>query len=232
MKKKIISIIIIAMVIITVSVQACYAETNFAATIEITADKTTAEAGDIVTFTFAVVDIANAAGNTVSGMEGVITYNTDFFETIDPDNATGMVVNPVNGMISAAFSASTDKEIGTLQLQVKENPTGEGTVTFTQLAVSDGEAMVNTADKSFTITNSVAQAPEVNETVNILNILEENATETNEQEELLVNKVDDTVADTKIPQTGATPLLLGTIAVVGIIAIVIYKNYASFHDVK
>ena len=231
-----ISIIMIAMVIEILSVQICYAESNFAATIEITADKTTAEAGDIVTFTFAVVDIANAAGNTVSGMEGVISYNTDFFETIDPDNATGMVVNPVNGMISAAFSASADKEIGTLQLQVKENPTGEGTVTFAQLAVSDGEAIVNTADQSFTIVSNTTQnpdqTPDVNEIVDTLNILEENVVETNQQEELLVNKVDNTIADTKIPQTGATPLLLGTIAVVGIIALVVYKNYASFHDVK
>ncbi len=230
MKKKIISTIIMTILVFAISLNISYAAT-LTANLEITADKTQVRAGDTITFTFEVTDIANAAGNTVSAMEGVITYNTSFFETINPEDATGIVVNAENGMLSAAFSASTDKEIGTLQLKVKENPTGNGTVAFSALGVSDGVALANVDNKNFNIriTTTQVQSPGLTpgqEEIETLNIIEKNPIDANG------NRVDTTVADEKIPQTGATPLLMGMLAVVGIVAVIIYKKYASFHDIK
>ena len=149
--KKAISVIIILLIGILSVSSISYAAT-LQATLDITVDKQEVDAGgEYVTFDLKIKDIANAADGSVTAAEGVITYNTDFFETINPDDCTGIVVNQTNGMFSVAFSATSAKELGSIKLKVKSSPTGAGTVKFTGLNASDGEAIATTADKEFTI---------------------------------------------------------------------------------
>lgn len=150
MKKKIIAILIILISLLSVTCVSNAADLK--AVVDITADKTEVDSGEYVTFNIKVKDVANATNDEVSAMEGIITYSNTFFETVNSDDCTGIVVNSENGMFNTVISVKTEKDIGTIKLKVKSNPTGSGTVTFSGLKVSDGDYSVETADKTFTIT--------------------------------------------------------------------------------
>lgn len=149
MKKTIVGIIILFICMFCI-LNVSYAA-SLQATLEITADKEVTAGGEYVTFNIKIKDIANAADGSVTAAEGVISYSTDFFETVNPDDCTGVVLNQTNGIFSIAFSATSSKELGSIKLKVKANPTGTGTVKFTELKASDGEAIATTTDKEFTI---------------------------------------------------------------------------------
>lgn len=150
MKKKIIGVLILLICILSIANISNAADLK--ATVDIRADKTEVDAGEEITFTIKVKDVANAMDDQVSAMEGIITYNNTFFETVNSDDCTGIVINSDNGSFNAGISVKTEKDIGTIKLKVKSNPTGAGTVTFSGLKVSDGDNTVETAEKSFTIT--------------------------------------------------------------------------------
>ena len=162
MKKITISILIIVSMLLLSIANISYAA-NLQADIEITPDKQEAVAGEMVTFNLKIKNIVNAQGDTVSAAGGTITYNNNFFETINPDDCS-VVVNAENGEFNTAFTASKEKDIGYLKLKVKENPTGSGTVTFTNLVASDGEQAASTSDISFTIN---IKTPEPDEPVDV-----------------------------------------------------------------
>ena len=148
MKKLKISLLIIAIVVFTLNIKSL--AVSLQAKIDITPDKTEAKAGEYVTFNIKIKDIANADGGSVSAIGGVITYNTNFFETINQDDCTA-IVNTTTGSFNLTFIASADKDVGTIKLKVKSNPTGEGTVSFTKLTASDGEEETEETTKNLTI---------------------------------------------------------------------------------
>lgn len=169
MRKKIIGVLILLICILSIANISNAADLK--ATVDIRADKTEVDAGEDVTFTIKVKDVANAMDDQVSAMEGIITYNNAFFETVNSDDCTGVVINSDNGSFNAGISVKTEKDIGTIKLKVKSNPTGAGTVTFSGLKVSDGDNTVETAEKSFTITKK-GETPTPTPTVKTLSGIE------------------------------------------------------------
>lgn len=149
--KKTISVIIILLIYILSISSIAYAA-SLQAKLEVTVDKTEiTKGGEYVTFSIKIKDIANAADGSVTAAEGTIVYNKDFFEIINPDDCTGIMINQTNGMFSVAFSATSSKDLGLIKLKVKNSPTGIGNVKFTGLTASDGEEIAKTDDQEFTI---------------------------------------------------------------------------------
>lgn len=149
--KKTISVIIILLIYILSISSMAYAA-SLQAKLEVTVDKTEiTKGGEYVTFSIKIKDIANAADGSVTAAEGTIIYNKDFFEIINPDDCTGIMINQANGMFSVAFSAASSKDLGSIKLKVKNSPTGTGNVKFTGLTASDGEEIAKTDDQEFTI---------------------------------------------------------------------------------
>lgn len=157
MKKTLISILIIMLMSMTMigSVYAAQLET----TIDITANITEVSPGDNVVFTFALKDIANAKDGLIGAIEGVVTYDTNFYDLVTGVTNTSFSAGGNSGEKFNVLcgDAKEGDTIAIFTLKVKDNPTGSGTVKFTELAASDGdidrgdEAIAKTKDKEIEI---------------------------------------------------------------------------------
>lgn len=157
MKKVFISLLIIILLSIFMvgTVYAAQLET----TIDITSNVTEVDAGDKVVFTFALKNVKNAKDNSIGAIEGVVTYDTNFFELVTGVTNTTFSAGGESGEKFNVLcgDAKEGDTIAILTLKVKDNPTGSGVVKFTDLAASDGdtergdEAIAKTADKSIEI---------------------------------------------------------------------------------
>ena len=176
LKKLIVMFLIISICIVLNSTSYAAA---LQATINITASKTEVSVGDTVTFTMKLTDVSNAENGEVSAIGGKIVYDTNFFENI---TYTGVILNETTGQFTETGSFSNNSALGTITLKVKDNATGSGSVTFSELEADDGrenyaESTATTADKTFTI--SIEEASSGNTTTEPTNTTEENTT-TNE----------------------------------------------------
>ncbi len=157
MKKILISFLSILLISIVMmgTVYAAQLET----TIDITANVTEVSAGDKVVFTFALKNVANAKDDSIGAIEGVATYDTNFFELVTGVTNTSFSAGGESGSKFNVLcgGAKEGETVAILTLKVKDNPTGSGIVKFTELAASDGdvdrgdEAIAKTADKSIEI---------------------------------------------------------------------------------
>ena len=131
----------------------------YSPTIDITASTTEVSAGDKVVFTFALKNIANAKDNSIGAIEGVVTYDTNFYELVTGVTNTTFTAGGESGEKFNVLcgGAKEGETVAILTLKVKDNPTGSGIVKFTDLAASDGdvergdEAIAKTPDKSIEI---------------------------------------------------------------------------------
>lgn len=259
MKKLIVSILIVTMMGLCFITNISKAE-SLSATITVEPSATEVKAGDEVTFNFKITNIANAAQGSVSAAAGTLTYDTSFFETVTEDNCSG-TLNTENGNFNFTFSASSDKDIGTIKLKVKANATGSGEVAFTELAASDGEEMVYTADKQITISitgsenpddPSIVPDPDNPDDPSIVpdpeNPTEDPSNKPTEEPNTKPaenpgtsnstvtvqdnNKEDPTTAKKDIPHAGVGSVLTVAVVLVVIAGAIIFKKYKSYQDIK
>lgn len=157
MKKLLISIF--TMILISAAMISSVYAAQLETTIEITPSVTEVSAGDNVVFTFVIKNVANAQDDSIGAIAGKVTYDTNFFELVKGVQNTTFTEGGESG---AAFNVlATAKEgetIAILTLKVKDNPTGSGIVSFTELEASDGdmnktgdEGVAKTADKQIEI---------------------------------------------------------------------------------
>lgn len=240
--KKIIHIVMIMIVslVLTMSASKVNAEATMTANLGATPNKTQVQAGETITLQLKIQNIQNAYQNAVTSFSAYMQYNKDFFETVTEDDCSGISYNPEIGMLTAMFTASGDKNIGTITLKVKSNPTGEGTITFSEIVFADGQTEYTDTNRNCKVTlegtqepdpdtNTVPETnttPDTNTTPGTLNIQDNNRVPQT------VNKADGTVANKNIPQTGATPVIVATIIFIGILAVVAYRKYTNYKDIQ
>lgn len=251
MKKLIISILIVTMIGLCFITNISKAD-SLSATITVEPSETEVQAGDEVTFKFKITNIANAAQGSVSAAAGALTYDTNFFETVTEEDCSG-TLNTENGNFNFTFSASSDKDIGTIKLKVKANATGSGEVAFTELAASDGEEMVYTADKQITISIKGSENPDdpsivpdpddpddpsivpdpEDPTEDSSNKPAENPGTSNSTVTVQDNNEEDpTTAKKDIPYAGIGSILTVAVVLVVIAGAIIFKKYKSYQDIK
>lgn len=157
MKKIIISLLTIILMSVAMmsSVYAAQLET----TIDITPNVTEVSAGDNVVFTFKLTNVANAKDDSIGAIEGVVTYDTNFFELVTGVTNTSFSAGGESGekFNVVCGNAKEGDTVAIFTLKVKDNPTGSGVVSFTNLLASDGdvsrgdEANAATDDKQIEI---------------------------------------------------------------------------------
>lgn len=253
MKKFLISILIIILMSVAMigSVYAAQLQT----TIDITASTTEVSAGDKVVFTFALKNIANAKDNSIGAIEGVVTYDTNFYELVTGVTNTTFTAGGESGEKFNVLcgGAKEGETVAILTLKVKDNPTGNGIVKFTELAASDGdvdrgdEAIATTADKQIEVklksstptgpseptkpeepsTPSTPSAPSDNENPSINQPTKDGVTVS-----VGGQNNDSTIANTAIPKAGVNAILIIAVLVASVVAIIIYKKNQKFRDIK
>lgn len=253
MKKFLISILIIILMSVAMigSVYAAQLQT----TIDITASTTEVSAGDKVVFTFALKNIANAKDNSIGAIEGVVTYDTNFYELVTGVTNTTFTAGGESGEKFNVLcgGAKEGETVAILTLKVKDNPTGNGIVKFTELAASDGdvdrgdEAIATTADKQIEVklksstptgpseptkpeepsTPSTPSAPSDNENPSVDQPTKDGVTVS-----VGGQNNDSTIANTAIPKAGVNAILIIAVLVASVVAIIIYKKNQKFRDIK
>lgn len=259
MKKFLISILIIILMSVAMigSVYAAQLQT----TIDITASTTEVSAGDKVVFTFALKNIANAKDNSIGAIEGVVTYDTNFYELVTGVTNTTFTAGGESGEKFNVLcgGAKEGETVAILTLKVKDNPTGKGIVKFTELAASDGdvdrgdEAIATTADKQIEVKLKSSTPTEPTEPTEPTDpskptVPEKPSTPTtpSDNEKPSINQPttdgvtvsvggqnnDSTIANTAIPKAGVNAILIIAVLVASVVAIIIYKKNQKFRDIK
>lgn len=256
MKKFLISILIIILMSVAMigSVYAAQLQT----TIDITASTTEVSAGDKVVFTFALKNIANAKDNSIGAIEGVVTYDTNFYELVTGVTNTTFTAGGESGEKFNVLcgGAKEGETVAILTLKVKDNPTGNGIVKFTELAASDGdvdrgdEAIATTADKQIEVKlkSSTPTEPTDPTDPSKPTAPEKPSTPTtpSDNEKPSINQPttdgvtvsvggqnnDSTIANTAIPKAGVNAILIIAVLVASVVAIIIYKKNQKFRDIK
>lgn len=253
MKKFLISILIIILMSVAMigSVYAAQLQT----TIDITASTTEVSAGDKVVFTFALKNIANAKDNSIGAIEGVVTYDTNFYELVTGVTNTTFTAGGESGEKFNVLcgGAKEGETVAILTLKVKDNPTGNGIVEFTELAASDGdvdrgdEAIATTADKQIEVKlksstpteptdPSKPTAPEKPSTPTTPSDNEKPSINQPTTDGVTVSvggqNNDSTIANTAIPKAGVNAILIIAVLVASVVAIIIYKKNQKFRDIK
>ena len=253
MKKFLISILIIILMSVAMigSVYAAQLQT----TIDITASTTEVSAGDKVVFTFALKNIANAKDNSIGAIEGVVTYDTNFYELVTGVTNTTFTAGGESGEKFNVLcgGAKEGETVAILTLKVKDNPTGNGIVEFTELAASDGdvdrgdEAIATTADKQIEVKlksstpteptdPSKPTAPEKPSTPTTPSDNEKPSINQPTTDGVTVSvggqNNDSTIANTASPKAGVNAILIIAVLVASVVAIIIYKKNQKFRDIK
>jgi len=214
-------------------------EPQLKAEAEISVNTTEASEGDKVTFTFVIRDIENAQvlSGKIVGLQAKVNFDTNFFE-YDSSNklswgeaSKAIIVYDLNGI-------GEGETAGSLTLKIKENATGSGVVTFTEILASDGRTddadtlgSSKTEDQSFTITLKTVEEepttpPEDGEEGEKENVIPEQKPDEDKKED------NTTTGGTKLPQTG-----FGLGVIVGLIALIFmgalaYLKYGKLRDIK
>lgn len=157
MKKILISIFTI--ILISVAMMSSVYAAQLETTIEITPSTTEVLAGDKVVFTFVLKNVVNAQDDSIGAIAGKVTYDTNFFELVTgPQNTTFTEGGESGEAFNVLATAKEGETIAILTLKVKDNPTGSGIVSFTDLEASDGdmdkegtEGVAKTPDKQIEI---------------------------------------------------------------------------------
>ena len=253
MKKFLISILIIILMSVAMigSVYAAQLQT----TIDITASTTEVSAGDKVVFTFALKNIANAKDNSIGAIEGVVTYDTNFYELVTGVTNTTFTAGGESGEKFNVLcgGAKEGETVAILTLKVKDNPTGNGIVEFTELAASVGdvdrgdEDIATTADKQIEVKlksstpteptdPSKPTAPEKPSTPTTPSDNEKPSINQPTTDGVTVSvggqNNDSTIANTAIPKAGVNAILIIAVLVASVVAIIIYKKNQKFRDIK
>lgn len=256
MKKFLISILIIILMSVAMigSVYAAQLQT----TIDITASTTEVSADDKVVFTFALKNIANAKDNSIGAIEGVVTYDTNFYELVTGVTNTTFTAGGESGEKFNVLcgGAKEGETVAILTLKVKDNPTGNGIVKFTELAASDGdvdrgdEAIATTADKQIEVKLKSSTPTEPTEPTDPSKPTAPEKpsipTTPSDNEKPSINQPttdgvtvsvggqnnDSTIANTAIPKAGVNAILIIAVLVASVVAIIIYKKNQKFRDIK
>lgn len=247
--KKITLITVLLLLICMTSVYA--AETTNTFNIEVQTDSSTiAKEQKQVTID---LYLKNYNGDGTLGYEGKLEYDKNVFESVtitalnDWDKA---VYDSTTGkFVSTTIDAKTDAKIAQITLKLKDNVTAESTqIKITDLVLSDG-TIEDTLNKTITYNfpHNVKQEEvekeeqEEQEGVKLPNIVvettpaeqqtqKETVKETPKQltvESVEKNPVDNTKAQTTIPQTGTTAVGIIIISIIVLLGIVGYIKYRS-----
>ena len=135
MKKLLLSIMVILLSIMCITNYSFAAGVQLEATIDITPDKVETSEGDVIKFTITTKDIKNAETGKIYAIEGVIEYDSNFFEV---DTTTSTLEVGETGKFNSMTPVSEGGTNGIIALKIKDSATGSSVVKFTGLAASDG----------------------------------------------------------------------------------------------
>jgi len=142
--------LVITLSIIATQVQA--ASFSFIAT----PNQTTVEKGGTVQVSLKIADI-NAGELGINTVESKLSYDKEFFENIkiDSKNNWSITYNEGNGELLAVLvttGVTTNQEIGTITLKIKQNPSiPSGKINFTEVSSNDGKNMIPTGNQAVQI---------------------------------------------------------------------------------
>ncbi|MFG6318622.1 MAG: hypothetical protein K1W33_01990 [Clostridia bacterium] len=254
MRKKL-AVIMIMLVLVAMSLATTVSASSFTATI--TPNRTTVDESNEVVVTIRVsnLDVGTTGINT---FEGVLSYSTQIFETINADSIEGNngwqpTYNQDNGkiMLYKQGFLNEDADIVQITFKTKTNVTGksgdiklsdikasntgekiEASTISTKITVgknSEGENMANTSgNKTNTNTNTPSR---INTTTNTTrNIANNTNTNRNAQSSYIdsTNNTQNTTGD--IPYTGVSDNIMRAIFVVLVIAGISYFKYESIKE--
>lgn len=192
-------------------------------------------------------------GDGILGYEGELIYDENIFETAtitalsDWDNVS--YDKETRKFLSTTTIAKKDTKIAQITLKLKSNITEEKTeVVIKNLALSDGEKEITTEkaityhfpynEEEETTSDKIPDTDEKTEPEKKPNVPEIDTTTDQKQDSQKqpntesTNKgvaEDKTKAQTRIPQTGATPIEIVSIVVITTLAIFGYGKYRSIH---
>jgi len=259
--KKTISLLLVMMVCFVLTMGGTQVEAaSMSAKLGAIPSKTEVQAGDTITLQLKIQNIQNAYQNAVTSFSATMEYNTSFFEAVTEDDCAGISYNAELGMLAAMFTASGDKNIGTITFKVKENPQGKGTITFSEVVFADGQTEYTDSNTQCELTLATTQQPDdptpddptpddptpddptpddptpddptPDKPTPDQPGSQTPGTQDGNKKPQTTDKTDGTVADKNIPQTGATPLFIAIVAMVGVIGVVAYKKYVDYKDVR
>lgn len=133
-QKLLIIMLLLAIVIIPIKAYA------FTAKVNITPDKQTVSAGDTITLTIKLSDIADLGQEGgINTLGGKISYDKDFFESVSGffalNDSTGVFA--IMSKDSAGVT-SDSQEFAVLTAKVKSTAKGNGIISFTDLSMANG----------------------------------------------------------------------------------------------
>ena len=129
--KKLISILITMTLIIAIGILNVYAENNYDCDIVFTPSTETVEPGKTIEITVSAKNIN--AGGGITGISAVISYDTEVFEEIDPEDSTKNFVKTANWdtpkffgttvstNVSSLMGKTTDQDMFKIKLTVKSD---------------------------------------------------------------------------------------------------------------
>lgn len=255
MRKKL-AIIMVMLVLVTTLLVTTVSASSFTATI--TPNRTTvAESNEVVvTIRVSNLDVGTTGINT---FEGVLSYSTQIFETINADSIEGNngwqpTYNQDNGkiMLYKQGFLNEDADIVQITFKTKTNVTGKtGDIKLTDIKASNtGETIEassistritvgtqnesgNMANSTANKTNTNATPSKINTTTNITRNVTNNTNANNNAQSSYVNTNTATQNRTQeedIPYTGASDNIMRAIFVVLVIAGIFYFKYESIKE--
>lgn len=241
MKKKLISSIFIMILILSITMIS-YGAT---ASLSLTADKSTIEAGETVTLTLSIKETDITDG--IYTLEGEIDYDTAIFETIaDPEDATteGSSITGTNNW-SVDYNTANKKFIGTgngntsgnivqIRLKVKEEvETQSTTVTIKNLVTADDQNEIEVDDVSYTFNvQGQEETPTITPTPTPDDPSSGNSGGSNSGGSTSSGSAsgeDTTKSPNKLPAAGRVAISIGTVAMIVIVTTfgILYNKYKN-----
>lgn len=255
MRKKL-AIIMVMLVLVTTLLVTTVSASSFTATI--TPNRTTvAESNEVVvTIRVSNLDVGTTGINT---FEGVLSYSTQIFETINADSIEGNngwqpTYNQDTGkiMLYKQGFLNEDADIVQITFKTKTNVTGKtGDIKLTDIKASNtGETIEassistritvgtqnetgNMANSTGNKTNTNTTPSKINTTTNVTRNVTNNTNTNNNAQSSYVNTNTSTQNSTQeedIPYTGASDNIMRAIFVVLVIAGIFYFKYESIKE--
>lgn len=256
MRKKL-AIIIVMIILVAASLVTTVSASSFTATI--TPNRTTvAESNEVVvTIRVSNLDVGTTGINT---FEGVLSYSTQIFETINADSIEGNngwqpSYNQDNGkiMLYKQGFLNEDADIVQITFKTKTNVTGktgdiklsdikasntgetiEASPISTRITVGTANETVNMANSTVNKTNTNTSPSKINTTTNITRNVTNNTNKNtnNNAQSSYVNTSNSVNKTTQedIPYTGTSDNIMRAIFVVLVIAGIFYFKYESIKE--